>query len=143
MGIRFFHILMASLIFISTIGVTVNRHYCQQQLRSTGLWWKPKSCHDAIKADAKLPSCPFHQKKTKDEKRKCCSEESNYVKTETVQDFIFDDFSLTQFLPDFLFSTFTFENHFPVFRETEYAVFCFHPPPDEVSLQVLYQRFLI
>ena len=106
MGQRFLHIFLALMVFISTIGVTVNRHYCQKQLRSTGLWWIPVSCHEAKTADSKLPSCPFHAQKSDTEKRKCCSEDSDYKKIETGQDFVFSkvlaDLSVLDFVPVFL-----------------------------------------
>ena len=143
MGLRILHLLIAALVFISTIGVTVNRHYCQKQLRSTGLWWMPKSCHETADVNSKLPSCPFHAKKSDDDKRKCCSEESDYVKSEINQDIISNDFSLSAPIPDFTFSSFVVEIHVSAFIKVDYDIFCFHPPPDRVSRQILYQSFLI
>ena len=143
MRLKILHLLLVSVIFISTIGVTVNRHYCQKQLRSTGLWWMPKSCHETVVRDSGLPSCPFHAKKTKNEKRKCCSEESDYVKTETNQDFVFADFSLSLPISDFTILSFIVEMQVSVFVKADYDIFCFHPPPDNVSKQVLFQSFLI
>jgi hypothetical protein len=143
MGLRLLNIFLASVIFISTIGVTVNRHYCQKQLRSTGLWWIPQSCHEMAALNDKLPSCPFHAIKSDAEKRKCCSEESDYVKTETTQDFIFDDVLLK--LPFFVITTpsFLLETHIAAFVKADYDIYCFHPPPDKVPRTVLYQSFLI
>lgn len=143
MALRLLHIFLAALIFISTVGVTINRHYCQKQLRSTSLWSMPKSCHEVAAVDDPLSSCPFHAKKTDKEKRKCCSEESDYVKDETNQDIILDDFSLTQPTSDFLISPFILKVSPSVYVKTDYDIFCFHPPPKRVSRQVLYQSFLI
>jgi hypothetical protein len=143
MGLRVLHLLMAALVFISTIGVTVNRHYCQKQLRSTGLWWMPKSCHETTDANSKLPSCPFHAKKSDDQKRKCCSEESDYVKSEINQDVISNDFFLSLPILDINFPSFIVEVHTSAFIKVDYDIFCFHPPPDKISRQILYQSFLI
>ena len=142
MRFKLLNIFLASVIFISTVGVTVNRHYCQKQLRSTGLWWMPKSCHETADTNDKLPSCPFHVKETNVKKRKCCSEESDYVKTETKQDFIFDDvLSKISFFK--ITTTSLYRIHISVFVGSDYDIYCFHPPPDRVSRIVLYQSFLI
>jgi len=142
MGYRFLNIFLAAVIFISSIGVTVNRHYCQKQLRSTALWSMPKSCHETVTLNDKLPSCPFHAKKSDTEKRNCCSEESEYVKTETPQYLVFDDILR---IPTFEFDPPTFclgqPKLLPI--ETDYAIYCFHPPPDKIPLRILYQNFLI
>ena len=143
MGQKVLHIFLALLVFISTIGVTVNRHYCQQQLRSTGLWWIPMSCHESAIADDKLPSCPFHAQKPDSEKRKCCSEESDYKKIEIEQDFVVS--KVLSDLPIILlsFDFFTSDSREFTVLENEYDIYCFHPPPERVARRVLYQIFLI
>ena len=141
MGLRVLHIFLASIIFLSTVGVTINKHYCKEQLRSTALWLVPKSCHEAKIVDSKLPSCPFHAQGKK--LPKCCSDKSDYIKSEIQQNITTDDFRLIAPLFTSFHSLLAFEKERFAFVKSDYAIYCFHPPPERTSRSILYQQFLI
>jgi hypothetical protein len=95
--IRFLHIVLALLVFISSTGFLINKHYCQGALKETAFLVKAKSCHErnakkhSTEAHAGMPpNCPMHQSKSTDipceEKKDCCNNESEFVKLETDQE---------------------------------------------------------
>ena len=141
MGLRILYILLASILFLSTVGITINKHYCKEQLRSAALWLVPKSCHETKNVDSNLPSCPFHAQKQ--DKPKCCSDESDYVKSDTQQHITTNDFELVNSTVNTFISIHNFKNQLFTFIESEYALYCFHPPPKQTSRTILYQQFLI
>lgn len=79
------HISLAFLLFISTMGVTVNKHFCQNELKSVALFVKAEACHST---KVKKP-CPIHgfmmveEEGSKD--KGCCDDETEIVKNEEDQ----------------------------------------------------------
>lgn len=144
MKIKFLHLITALTVLLSAVGVTVNRHYCQKQLRAVGVWWVPESCHEAATVDDSLPSCPFHAQNDSDAKKNCCEEESEYLTSDTDKNFVSQYIDLLTLNSDFLdFESDTLMRP-RVFLRTEYIRFCFHPPPLlDVSRRVLFQTFLL
>ena len=74
------HIILALLLFISSTGFVVNKHYCQGELKNMALFRKAESCHQ----DKAMKSCPMHSSGEK-EKKGCCDDESEYVKANDEQ----------------------------------------------------------
>lgn len=79
------HISLALLLFISTTGVAVNKHFCQNELKSVALFVKAKACHNK---KVKKP-CPVHGYMMVDEEgpseKGCCDDETEIVKNEDEQ----------------------------------------------------------
>ena len=81
---RILNIILALLIFISSSGFILNKHYCQNELKNTALFVQPLSCHDIAKMPASCPmhqrlkACGNHEGEEKDDKN-CCSTESEYI----------------------------------------------------------------
>lgn len=75
---------MAGLMFLTSPGFAIDKHFCQGELKDIRLFGKAKSCHEAEQAEHK-PACPFHPKlqensatSTLDEKD-CCTNQATYV----------------------------------------------------------------
>lgn len=85
----------------------INKHYCQGELKATSLVFKAKSCHESAKENetrethAGMPAnCPMHQAQTSntscEEKKGCCSNESEFVKLNTDQEITSFEFQKIQ-----------------------------------------------
>lgn len=93
MALRFLNIILAALVFISSTGFVINKHYCQGELKETALVVKAKSCHEKELDDrANMPAnCPMHQSKNSsgcEEKKGCCDNETEFVKLDIDQDIV-------------------------------------------------------
>ncbi|MCB0562713.1 MAG: hypothetical protein KDD09_27365, partial [Phaeodactylibacter sp.] len=78
---RIAHITLAFLLFISSAGLVINKHYCQNELKSIALFSEAEGCHQE-----KTMSCPMHAKKSEDNHKKgCCDDETEYVKSDEDQ----------------------------------------------------------
>ncbi len=79
------YISLALLLFISTTGVVVNKHFCQNELKSVALFVKAKACHNK---KVKKP-CPIHGYMMVEEDspsdKGCCDDETEIVKNEEEQ----------------------------------------------------------
>ncbi len=83
---RLANIILSFVVFFSTTGVVLNRHYCQSHVRKTALFVTPQSCH------AQQVSPPCHLGASKhcsldDEDNGCCHDDSEYVHTDQVKVF--------------------------------------------------------
>lgn len=86
---------MAFLMFFTSVGFSMDVHYCKGEFKSFSLIGEASSCHSVKK------SCPHHKAMQVAEKGDCCSNEQ-VVFDELDQDFSFsNDIELTEL--DFLF----------------------------------------
>lgn len=96
---RILNIILAFLVFFSTTGFVVNKHFCQNELRQVSLFVKGESCHHKMEKMASMEACPMKGMKkscSKDgscsnqqsskKKKNCCHDESRYVKSEQTQE---------------------------------------------------------
>ena len=74
MLLRFFHIILATAVLLSTTGVTINRHYCQNRLVDTALFVQANACKGM---PVKATPCAKHPAK---QKRNCCKDKSEFHK---------------------------------------------------------------
>ena len=82
------HIILALLILGTSMGLTINKHYCQNQLKGMSIFFEPPNCHD-LQA-SKTKGCKHHQKATKlickhsqkNDAKGCCNNESEYFHLE-------------------------------------------------------------
>lgn len=79
------HIILAILLFIGSTGLVINKHYCQDELKSMAVFQKAKSCHAAKQTSA----CPMHAQQEQDDDQSggCCDDQSEMVKVEQEQTF--------------------------------------------------------
>ena len=87
---------MAMQLFASSVGLVVNKHYCQDELKSFALFLKPPSCHEQAQKSGLPVACPMHSKQhsndnqpsqQKHSKSGCCDDTSQFVKADHEQDF--------------------------------------------------------
>ena len=78
---RLIHIVLAFLFFISSTGLVINKHYCQNELKNMALFVKAEGCHTM-----KQMSCPMHSSPEDENPEKgCCDDETEYVKVDEEQ----------------------------------------------------------
>lgn len=76
---RLAHIALAVLVFISSTGLVLSRHYCRDELKSLALFAKAKSCHEADP----MAHCPVHgHAMPMDDERDCCDDEVDFLKVD-------------------------------------------------------------
>lgn len=141
MAIRFFHITLAVLIFISSSGFTVNSHFCQNQLQSISIFLQPNSCHNNpvrfLKAGTKKCCKPQYSR----ENENCCHTEKEYVKLDL------DQYLFKQYLKE---KKGNFIEPFPFYNQPADAAFAlkkvksynYKPPLIEFDFQTVFQVFL-
>jgi len=77
---RLAHITLAFLLFFSSTGLLMNKHYCQDKLKSVALFAQAKTCQHT-----KTVPCAVHGTMTvpDNEAKGCCDNESEYLKADT------------------------------------------------------------
>ncbi|MTB50021.1 hypothetical protein [Lewinella sp. W8] len=103
MAIRFFNILLASLVFFGSVGIPVNRHFCRGELKSFAVFSQAEKCHQ----NQQRKHCPLHppaaDEKPSDEKKGCCDDEHEFWQTEAQETISAADFpAITPPLADLL-----------------------------------------
>lgn len=132
-------IFLSIFVFIASINIIVNQHFCNDELESIAFFIKAQPCEHAT-ASEDLPPC--HAQKVKDQK-KCCSE--NYVIVESVDwlKVITNNVHLNLTF----FSAFHIELEEAILLEeniSNYSLQKIPKPPDEFStIYVEHQAFLL
>jgi len=72
---------LAFMMFVTSSGLSLDMHFCNQQLKSLSLFGEAKACHDVKDSDGKMKNCPFHQmdgasKSNGLTKKDCCNNKS-------------------------------------------------------------------
>lgn len=81
---RVTHIILAFSIFFSSTGFVLNKHFCQDELKSVAVFFKAEACH----VQKAMKNCPMHAAmghSASKEAKGCCEDSSDYVKSETDQ----------------------------------------------------------
>lgn len=129
---RFLSGFLALLIFFTSVGFSVDLHYCMGELKTVNFVGKAKSCHDSA---AKIV-CPHHQKVAAT-KKGCCKnktqmfqidQDKNLEIAELPVDFQFQSFTMafaTVFVVDVVLpkqqiANFYYQN--PIFSRDTYAL---------------------
>ena len=81
---KFLHITLIITVLLSSIGFVVQRHFCQNELKSVSVFIKAESCHKNM---AEESSCPMHKSEEHNhdgdqEKKDCCDDTVELVKLE-------------------------------------------------------------
>lgn len=76
--------LLACLIFVSSTGFSMYKHYCGDNLKEISLFDEVQSCHDTELEKQQVDSCPFHKHDDTEtaEENNCCSDEYNRIALE-------------------------------------------------------------
>jgi hypothetical protein len=83
---KLFHSALIGILLLSSSGVVVNKHYCQDELRSVRVFAAAEPCHQG----EQKPACPFHpgpQHSDEPKRKGCCDDTSEYVKVNSEQSF--------------------------------------------------------
>lgn len=147
---RLIALVMACLMFFTSVGFSMNLHYCGGALKSVGFFGKAKTCHDMVsEKDAVMKNCPHHKKMLADkmdcsEDRDCCSNKTVLFQSDQDQQVQNSEFVLGKQLQQFVaaYVAVFFSNDFSLDREgVAFALYI--PPLIARDIPVLHQTFLI
>lgn len=146
---RIFAITMALLIFITSVGFSVDMHYCQGQLKTFNLFGKAKSCHDIGEG---MKDCPQHkqiaevglQHGSMISNKGCCSNKLHHFQSDQDQQYKVDKtITLTPTLECF---TIAFVASFlsVTVTATDNPIYAHYKPPNiSRDIYVLLETFLL
>ena len=130
---QWLHITLALMLYISTAGISVHSHFCNEVLKDTNFWMQPESCHsDKV-------HCINHQSKDQDD-RSCCDDEVSFEKMDI--DFLSMSVNI---LPDLDFMAIevpSLDAKNDLIKEGKLGCKKYRPPPDDIPLFIRYQSFL-
>jgi hypothetical protein len=134
------HIVLAFILLISSTGLVMNKHYCQNQLKSVALFVAAKPCHQQKAKQA----CPMHAAMDQDqeESKNCCDDETEYVKADQEQ--INQSFEVDASAPLIFLASFiqTFLTDHPTTDKASIDFFNYRPPIIVFDQPVVLQTFL-
>ena len=136
------HIILIPLLLVSTMGMTVNMHYCNHKLYDIGIFGKAENC---CSPQAHSHHHRSHQCNLKNHHKKNCEDET--IRLDKVDNFVVSYFNLDfQNIPlSTLFSfisVFTDINSTSVAQQVEFHDLNISPPEIQVVLSLL-QTYLI
>lgn len=78
------HILLASLVLLSSTGLVTHMHFCQNELENYSFFLEPDTCPKEV---VKIP-CPMHEgmEIEMESEKGCCDDETHYVKLSIEQE---------------------------------------------------------
>lgn len=84
---RVFALTMAFLMFFTSIGFSMDMHFCQGNLKNINLFGKAKSCFE-MESEGIVSSCSkhqstCHQKSTAEDHKGCCNNETVEIQLDT------------------------------------------------------------
>ena len=140
---------LALLMFFTSVGFTMDMHYCQGKLKSFSLLGKAKNCHEKA---AKMANCPHHQKMTADTKQEngcsmdqkdCCQNRMLHVQADQdlqkpAIDFLHNH-QLQQFVVAYVLTFFSNQ----IISTDTIAFARYKPPLIPRDIPVLFESFLI
>lgn len=135
---------LAAFLLLSSTGITLNKHFCQGELRSQAIFVRPPSCH--AKAAAKSPACPFHETTSSEENAEngCCDDQSLLLKQDSPQQVHTFDWQLSlPAVPAFLASPSAAGLLSAAAAFPSGLNWGFDLPPPKVALRILFQVFRI
>jgi hypothetical protein len=145
---RFFALTMALLIFITSVGFTMDMHYCKDELKSVNFFGKAKSCHEVSEGAVKKV-CPHHQKMMEQsdncsmDKKDCCENKTYHFQADDTQQVKTDNFVENLPLQRALIAQ-VFQLSKQQLIETDTPAFAHYQPPlIPRDIPVLIQSFLL
>ncbi len=143
---RCFALSMAFLVFLSTAGLSVDMHFCNDQLKGISLIGKAANCHEK-ESHCKNSKKACHQKKHQESKSTlakddCCNNEHFILQMDV--DFApssIDAFDESPTNLDLVFDRNIIFNEYKIVL-SKCDLENYRPPPDICSRHILYQSFL-
>lgn len=145
---RIFALVMAFVIFATSVNIAIDMHYCKGELKSVSFFGKAKSCHSEIAPAMK--NCPHHQKmraESKDnysaDEKDCCNNKMVYIQSDLDQFNSSSKVVVSQELQQFVaaFIAVFFKNQ--IVEELSSTFLAYQPPIISRDISVLFQTFLI
>ena len=145
---RLIALTMAFLMLFSSVGFSIDMHYCQGKLKSFSFFGEAKNCHEMAKEKA----CPHHQKKIEQEatktcsidKKDCCQNKTLHFQCHQDQQIQASDLVLSQLSQQFVvaFVAVFFKNNFT--ETTAKSSYTHYKPPIiPRDISVLFESFLL
>ncbi len=84
---RIFALTLALLMFVTSVGFSIDMHYCQGQLKSFCFFGKAESCHEMAETTP-IKICPHHQKMMVQkegcsiDKKDCCKNRTLHIQSD-------------------------------------------------------------
>ena len=144
---RIFALIMALVIFTSSVSFAIDMHYCQSKLKTVSFFGKAETCHDMM--SGKMSDCPQHQEMMGESegrsisKKGCCDNKSVHIQSDLNQLNSNANFVIGQELQHFVAAfveVFLINNY--VDRTSPSFQF-YHPPIVVKDIPVLNQSFLL
>lgn len=138
-------LIMAFLILFSSVGFSIDLHYCGTDLKSFSFTGKAKNCFEL----AKSGTCSKHQmvEATKPlcetSKKDCCHNKTFYVKGELTSDAPTTSFLISSLLQDFLLAFVVVFADKPTLKQSTLNFLHYKPPLIQKKIPVLVQSFLL
>ncbi len=139
---------LAFLMFFTSVGFSIDMHYCGNHLQSFNLFGKAKNCTEMV-ATAATKGCQMHEKITtpKDgfsiHKKDCCHNRTLNLQADLTSEIQTDNFMDSQQLQDFVvaFVVVFLENRPTETTASNFALYT--PPLIPRDIPVLFQSFLL
>lgn len=80
---KLIHITLAAMVLFSTTGLTLSKHFCQNELQGIGVFTQAKGCHHSEHAPCQSKHCDSHPEK--EEEGGCCKKIAKYYKLDQDQ----------------------------------------------------------
>lgn len=138
MLLRIVHITLSLLMFISSTGAPLFRHYCMNRVKDVSLFTKAKSCQ----SEEEVCSIHFQQKqKLGFERKKCCQNRVDYLK---ISSDLADHFSTFPIFPNIIAVLPTLTSLEVSTKLTKLVRWQHYrpPPPSERAIHIWVQSFL-
>ena len=142
-------LILAFLMFFTSVGFSVDMHYCQGNLKSFSLLGKAKNCHEMAKG---MANCPHHQKMAEKEplnpgcsldKKDCCQNKLQHFQSDEDQKMQSANFELNLQLQSFIVA-FTVAFFVDTFIESDHPAFALYKSPlIPRDIPVLFESFLL
>lgn len=144
---RLIALILALLMFTTSIGFSVDLHYCKDQLKSISIFGKAKQCSDL---SVKKQTCLSQDKAEKGknhisfERKKCCRNQSVHCQFNQLQgnqkQSVFLNQSIQQFIIAFVDVTILKNKQF---KQVASAINVYHPPLIHRDIPILFESFLL
>ena len=141
MLIRLLSFFVALILFISSSGLLIQSHFCQNQLQSISLFLKPESCHKNVSHHCKSATKKCCKVKPVQENNNCCHNIADFVKLDLDQYFF--KYHLNDKVVDFVKILKYYNQLIPhSFVQKKIKFFNYKPPLIDFDLQTHFQIFL-
>lgn len=131
---------LACILFISTSGLLIQAHFCQNQLQSISLYLTSESCHeaDAPSCNSSAKTCCQQKESTKSDN--CCHNTTDFVKLDLDQ-YFFKDYSKEKNFDFVGFSDYSKLQTTTSFFKNEIIFLHYKPPLIDRDAASLFQVF--